>query len=525
MRAAILGLLLLEAGCSTDRCKKGTLFLSYTLTSGAEAADAIDVTLAIGTAAAQTMSVARKSRGASGSIEVDFATYPAGKSLALTLTARAGAQLLASASQTATAGASCSALSFTLDASAADMAGGDADGFVAVGDFTIAPSSCGTTGDACTTDAQCCSRLCDVPTQRCVSAMFNCAPTGAGCKTPTDCCSLHCNTSSTCDAAACVGDAQTCVVDRDCCSGSCLGGICQTLNANCKTAGNACNGGAECCSTVCNNHVCSLRGSYCAQSGDVCYRDTDCCIGSCALAPGGVVGTCGANGTCAVGGTACNSCGTCCSGVCAPFGSLGSMICTASTGCRTAGDSCVSASDCCGGAGSGVPGDGNGSCAPVAGASLGHCSNQGCAPEGTTCHNAGSLCSVSGRQDCCVAGGATKMCKADVLDSSRCYGLTTCQAAAQPCANDTDCCGAYCVPNGSGILSCVSASCIASGAACSSTSQCCRGLTCVMPTGSVRGACRSLGATCALYGQACTLMSDCCNGVPCTNQRCTPPAM
>ena len=78
MRALSLGLafVLLSATCATERCKQGTVFLSYALTGGAEAADTIDVTLAIGGGAAQTRSVPRKKRDAS--IELDFGTYPSG---------------------------------------------------------------------------------------------------------------------------------------------------------------------------------------------------------------------------------------------------------------------------------------------------------------------------------------------------------------------------------------------------------------------------------------------------------------
>jgi sugar lactone lactonase YvrE len=129
MRALGLSLILCGAACSTDRCKQGTLFLSYALTNGAEAADTIDVSLAIGSAMTRTMTVPRKTHSASGAIEVDFASsYPSGQSITVTLTARAGAETLASISQTTTAAPDCTALSFALDGSHADLGGTDLGG-------------------------------------------------------------------------------------------------------------------------------------------------------------------------------------------------------------------------------------------------------------------------------------------------------------------------------------------------------------------------------------------------------------
>lgn len=118
MRAAAVALLLFAAsGCAADHCKQGTLFLSYTLAGGAEAADTLDVTLAVAGAEAQTRSVVRPNRGTSGSIVVDFVTYPTGQSLALTLSARSGNDVLASSSTTTTASPGCSAVSLALSGS------------------------------------------------------------------------------------------------------------------------------------------------------------------------------------------------------------------------------------------------------------------------------------------------------------------------------------------------------------------------------------------------------------------------
>ncbi|MDB4965163.1 MAG: hypothetical protein JWN44_852 [Myxococcales bacterium] len=129
------------AACTTDRCKDKTVFVAYALTNGAEAADAIDVTLTVGSDAPQTRTVARKSAGASGSIEVAFTSYPTGKSLSFTLSARAGAGILATASQTITASAGCSVLSFTLDGGAADLADTSGQTDLAGADLTVDPTA------------------------------------------------------------------------------------------------------------------------------------------------------------------------------------------------------------------------------------------------------------------------------------------------------------------------------------------------------------------------------------------------
>jgi hypothetical protein len=114
-----VALLVIISGCTTDRCKSNTVLLTYALSGGAEAADTIDVTLAVGGGAAQTRSVARKS--SDRSIEVDFGTYPAGQSLSFTLTARAGGDVLGQASRTAVAESGCTTLSFQLEGGAGDL--------------------------------------------------------------------------------------------------------------------------------------------------------------------------------------------------------------------------------------------------------------------------------------------------------------------------------------------------------------------------------------------------------------------
>lgn len=162
MRALILSLVVVSAGCSTDRCKQGTLFISYALNGAAQSADTIDVTLAIGSNPAQTKTVARN--GSNQSIQVDFATYPKGLTLTLTLTANQNGMPVATSTQTVTAMTGCTAVSVALDGAGSgdlstsgdDMgnAGDDLSGTGGGGDMTGTTGSpdmfgCGSPGEPC----------------------------------------------------------------------------------------------------------------------------------------------------------------------------------------------------------------------------------------------------------------------------------------------------------------------------------------------------------------------------------------
>jgi formylglycine-generating enzyme required for sulfatase activity len=118
MRALGIVFVLLTGACSNNQCNPGTVLLKYTLSGGAEAANTIDVVLAIGGAAARTMTIHRKTSASSGSIEVEFGTYPKAQSLAFTLFARKDDTVLGSASATTMAMPSCTALLLKLSGNA-----------------------------------------------------------------------------------------------------------------------------------------------------------------------------------------------------------------------------------------------------------------------------------------------------------------------------------------------------------------------------------------------------------------------
>jgi hypothetical protein len=325
-----------------------------------------------------------------------------------------------------------------------------------------------------------------------------------------------------------------CAANADCCGGACNAGVCQALATTCKTGGNACSASSDCCSKLCLGGRCSLASSFCIQNGDACTKPLDCCGGSCNIAAGKTVGTCGAlpagasfcNG--GTDGTLCNGCGDCCSRLCAPYGPYGVKVCQPAEGCHIDGDLCTKDADCCGAAGTGLPGDGNVRCEIPAGSTVGICRNPtGCNPEGNVCHFQNYACSISSaRNDCCAAPGNSGECQLDKLGVPRCHGIGACVQAGSACAFDGDCCnGGHCVPGANGALQCRD-TCSPSSDSCTVDADCCSGLQCFVPPGSTQGTCgmpqpppvpdAGPPPMCALYGQTCSHDSDCCAGVPCT---------
>jgi hypothetical protein len=411
-------------------------------------------------------------------------------------------------------------------------------------------TGCSVQGDHCGANGDCCSGVCDTKTSQCTAGVGICSPGGATCKTSTDCCSVSC-VNGVCGAGKCTSDNQACTQGSECCGGKCdtsdagtAGKVCIPLNTTCKTAGNSCTDNSQCCSKLCQNGTCDLASSYCIQNGDVCSRGEDCCGGICTIASGATLGTCGAppagatfcNG--GLDGTVCGDCNECCSRLCAPYGPTGVKICQPANGCHIDGDLCRKDSDCCGAPGTGLPGDGNVHCEIQPGFTIGICRNPtGCNPEGNVCHYKNYQCSISSaRNDCCGALGVNTDCTLDAVGVPRCHTIGTCKNPGEQCAFSGDCCnGIPCVPDSSGVLRCNTSGgdggvCVPVTGPCTTDADCCSGYSCIVPLGSTQGTCGTKapptgsdagtndggGFTCTLYGQACTTANECCNGVPCT---------
>ncbi len=121
--AGVLGLTLLaSSGCGTSTCKSGTFFITVILGGMAADADSVEAVAALPDGSELRQRFAWPKGGPSGSLEVDFAAYPDGKSVTLRINAFAGAARLGSAATTLIAKPGCSVA--TVDFSAPIPDGG-----------------------------------------------------------------------------------------------------------------------------------------------------------------------------------------------------------------------------------------------------------------------------------------------------------------------------------------------------------------------------------------------------------------
>ena len=377
----------------------------------------------------------------------------------------------------------------------------------------------------------------------CVGAGETCAPGEA-------CCTGTCD-SGRCSTSSCVVIGDSCVHGGDCCTGNCnSSGVCAAIpGATCTTEGNACGGDLECCSQTCTNGRCVTASGPlgCHATGDICYQGSDCCSTLC-NATGGAPGICQQLGTfgsggCMLDGEPCSGGTTCCSRVCAATPG-GGNACQLAAGCRITGDVCHQDSDCCGAAGSMAIGAGSVTCNIISGTDppIGSCANpNGNQPEGNVCGE-----NVNARHDCegCMSP-KIQCCKLDSLGIPRCYGGSTsdcptgydgtegcCIAAGAVCTFSSECCGGVpCLPDSSGVLHCSNVTCVPADGACTATGDCCTGLECEVPAGQPTGVCKQPtvgdGGVCALGGQMCDDSVACCTGYNCdlpTGEHCTAGA-
>ena len=443
---------------------------------------------------------------------------------------------------------------------------------------------------ACTKSTECCTANCDAASGKCANPSTLCALPGATCVTGNQCCTGSC-TGGSCSSLQCVADNAACAADGECCSQQCVpngvgGGVCKPLGAK-PVSGNPCAMNSDCASGWCNNGICA-NPSFCTVDNDICSTDQQCCGGSCSKAAGALVGICkivtgGGNivgGACLPAGELCSPNGTCtgsncCSRSCAPSPTSGLGVCQPESGCHIIGDLCTSTGECCGV--SGLPGSIKGGaggpstdvqCQKAAGQTFGLCNyvKTVCSPAGALCKpglgTIGGAMSCSTKADCCAGNdNQTPSCQVDANGIPRCLIMpVNCAAGTPPagtqCATSADCCGSPCIPNADpGTVATkpyvcgTPGQCQQQGMTCASTSDCCTGLPCAVPPGSVSGFCGGTllpdggvaptpppgtdggvvqppdggSGTCALYGQTCATSPDCCSGVPCTNGTCHYP--
>jgi hypothetical protein len=125
----------------------------------------------------------------------------------------------------------------------------------------------------------------------------SCAPDGAACESASECCQDIGGSSCT---------SKACTADTDCPSGW----VCGTSAPQCFAAGTTCKKNADCCSNSCVAGVCQAQCTFkpCMQGSD-CSPGFSCASGSCVKA-------CTKDGDCP--GGACGRDGSCTLGVCGP---------------------------------------------------------------------------------------------------------------------------------------------------------------------------------------------------------------
>lgn len=166
---------------------------------------------------------------------------------------------------------------------------------------------CGSVGEACLNDFQCCSGRCsngfcdEIP----------CPPEGFPCERDEDCCTLAC-VDQKCTNPTCAQSGEPCKSAADCCESAPVcnfgkpgadSGICST--AECIPNNADCAGDSECCSHYCHPtyHLCG----ECAALDDPCGSASPCCTGLACDA-----GHCA---SCASAGLPCGDSVACCAGL------------------------------------------------------------------------------------------------------------------------------------------------------------------------------------------------------------------
>jgi len=293
MRAVALCVLALAAAaCSANHCNKNTVLLTVSLTNGADTADFIDVTVSIDGAAPQTQTVSHQPGSGSGTIEVDFSTYPAWKSLEFTATARSDSQTLASTSETTVAASTCTTLSLQLDGSVFDLSqqlddGTDGSTPPLCGDGVVEPDAgeicdrgadnlnCNGCSQDCKSNETCGNGIIDsCKKEVCDDGVNNASPTSGTC--PTQHCSADCKSDLTCGN----GIIDTCKGET-CDDGPLNGQIPAHCSPNCHINGEFCGNGVVDIGEQCDPGIDFSASNACG--GANCPAETPTCNRDCAV--------------------------------------------------------------------------------------------------------------------------------------------------------------------------------------------------------------------------------------------------
>jgi hypothetical protein len=314
--------------------------------------------------------------------------------------------------------------------------------------------SCGAAGDSCGADLpQCCGGLeCNV-TETCQPFQPQCGFEGSACVGDGDCCSGKC-----CDGT-CHENYACCPTDFTSPSPDC--GFSETCDNNglctplpCAVHGSACTADGDCCEGICCGNSCRSGAACCWEDG---ASTTHCSIGEFCSGDG----VCVPEPICGVEGTGCAFDGDCCQGKCCDG------TCRMSYACCPI-EATLQSPDC----GFSETCDSNGACAPIACVGEGaSCANAGCC-EGLTC--VADVCEAAGSAGCesdddCAATAGEAV--AAICCGGACVQLECCIDADDPnerCGAGETCFEGICDPV-----------CTVEEDACSSSSECCKDLSCI----------------------------------------------
>lgn len=337
---------------------------------------------------------------------------------------------------------------------------GDGGGVCVSGSVGCDPTGCSANpGQICTDDDDCCTGFCadggvcacEDPSRPWIGCP--CDPgSGGGCGGGSEVCcatdgggvctsaSVGCNPTGGCTS----DPGDECATDDDCCTGTCMSGVCACLDPSMPLVGCPCDGanpqscgggGVTCCpDNICTHESVGCDPIGCASNpGGACETDEDCCEGSCSDQ-----GVCYCQDparpqigcSCTVGDD--SSCGDN-TLVCCPAVGGGGVCVSGSVGCQIdecnafAGDACASDADCC-----------EGSCSD---SGVCYCLDPAEPLRGCACHTGTQNPCGSDSLLCCSVDdtpGGDGVCTPDRLG---CDPTGDCGEKGDHCKHHDDCCG------------------------------------------------------------------------------------
>lgn len=184
-----------------------------------------------------------------------------------------------------------------------------------------------------------------------------------------------------------------------------------------KANGEQCGGDGECCSGSCLGGLCTTGAGACFGLGHTCTANVECCGGN-LCAPDAAGGKrCSDQQFCGADGASCTRADQCCSLTCGACGAAG-CVCGGGELCKPASEPCAAPSECC--------------------SNL--CSGGTCQSSGAGCATFGESCALAGTSSTCCS----RLC-GDLDGELRCVASSSCRARGEICALDTDCCSGTCL--------------------------------------------------------------------------------